>query len=224
MQLSASLLSVVLYGVGSPIIVDVEQTCMRLGIPILATIKNIDGDDFSTRSDDTIYIDSVDAELFTHPIAVPLFTPGHRQNALKELKSRGANDFACLIDPTAIVPSSFEAGTGSYVNCGVTAGGVCRLGRHVFVNRSASLGHHFIADDYVSIGPGVTVAGHVTVGRGAVIGAGAVVLPGLFIGENAVVSAGSVVVEDVPANTLVMGHPAKVTKSGIAGYNGVSVS
>ena len=70
--------------------------------------------------------------FFTHPIAVPLFTPGHRQSALKELKSRGANDFACLIDPTAIVPSSFEAGTGSYVNCGVTAGGVCRLGRHVF--------------------------------------------------------------------------------------------
>lgn len=46
--------------------------------------------------------------------------------------------------------------------------------------------------------------------RGASIGAGAVLLPGIRIGENAVVAAGAVVTRDVPANTCVVGNPARV--------------
>lgn len=45
------------------------------------------------------------------------------------------------------------------------------------------------------------------------IGAGVSVLPGVTIGEGATIGAGSVVVKDVPANTLVVGNPAKVVKS-----------
>ena len=46
--------------------------------------------------------------------------------------------------------------------------------------------------------------------KGASIGANATILSGLTIGENGMVAAGSVVTKDVPANTLVMGSPAKV--------------
>jgi UDP-2-acetamido-3-amino-2,3-dideoxy-glucuronate N-acetyltransferase len=48
--------------------------------------------------------------------------------------------------------------------------------------------------------------------KGASIGAGAVLLPGIRIGENAVVAAGAVVTRDVPANTCVVGNPARVMK------------
>ena len=44
------------------------------------------------------------------------------------------------------------------------------------------------------------------------IGGGAVVLPNVTIGRNAVVGAGAVVTRDVPANTIVVGNPAKVTR------------
>ena len=37
-------------------------------------------------------------------------------------------------------------------------------------------------------------------------------MPGVTIGENSVVGAGSVVTKDVPANTVVVGNPAKVIK------------
>ena len=50
------------------------------------------------------------------------------------------------------------------------------------------------------------------VGKGAKIGANATILPGIRIGENALVGAGSVVVEDVPDNTVVVGNPARVIK------------
>jgi len=45
--------------------------------------------------------------------------------------------------------------------------------------------------------------------RGASIGSGATILSNLVIGENAIVGAGAVVTRDVPANTIVVGNPAK---------------
>ena len=44
------------------------------------------------------------------------------------------------------------------------------------------------------------------------IGANAVVIEGVHIGENAVVAAGAVVIEDVPANMVVAGCPARIIK------------
>lgn len=44
----------------------------------------------------------------------------------------------------------------------------------------------------------------------AAIGSGATILGGVVIGENAMIGAGSVVTKDVPANTTVMGNPARV--------------
>ncbi|MFL5843134.1 MAG: acyltransferase [Solirubrobacteraceae bacterium] len=49
----------------------------------------------------------------------------------------------------------------------------------------------------------------VSIGAGAWIGAHAVVV-GVSVGENAVVGAGAVVLEDVPANAIAVGSPAKV--------------
>lgn len=44
------------------------------------------------------------------------------------------------------------------------------------------------------------------------IGAGAIIMPGIKIGAKSIVGAGSVVTKDVPAETIVVGIPARVTK------------
>lgn len=47
------------------------------------------------------------------------------------------------------------------------------------------------------------------VGKRASIGAGATILCGVSIGEGAMVGAGSVVIKDVPPQTIVVGNPAR---------------
>jgi len=49
----------------------------------------------------------------------------------------------------------------------------------------------------------------VCIGNNVWIGAGAIILPGVSIGEGAVIGAGSVVTRSVPANTTVVGNPAR---------------
>lgn len=45
------------------------------------------------------------------------------------------------------------------------------------------------------------------------VGANSVILPGVTIGEGSIIGAGSVVVKDVPSNTIVAGVPAKPLKN-----------
>lgn len=53
----------------------------------------------------------------------------------------------------------------------------------------------------------------VTIGDGVWIGRRAMILKGVTLGENAIVGAGSVVLHDVPANTIVAGNPARVIRT-----------
>jgi len=48
--------------------------------------------------------------------------------------------------------------------------------------------------------------------KGASIGSSSTIMCGVTVGENSVVGAGAVVTKDVPANSLVVGVPAKVIK------------
>ena len=52
----------------------------------------------------------------------------------------------------------------------------------------------------------------ITVGNDVWFGGGVKVLPGVTIGNNVVVGAGSVVVHDIPSNSVAAGNPAKVIK------------
>lgn len=52
----------------------------------------------------------------------------------------------------------------------------------------------------------------VRIKRNVWVGAAAIILKGVTIGENSVVGAGAVVSQDIPANVVVAGNPARVVK------------
>lgn len=52
----------------------------------------------------------------------------------------------------------------------------------------------------------------IVIGDNVWLGGGVIVCPGVTIGENTVVGAGAVVVEDLPANVVAVGNPARVVR------------
>lgn len=214
---------VVVYGVGSPVLVDVEESLFRAGATLAAGVRNYEGESFLAAEARVLTPQSLTEEILSMPFLVPLFTPGHRQQAAREAESLGFKHAYSLVDPTSAVPRSLHVEPGTYINSGCSLGAQSRFGAFVFINRGVGIGHHASFDRFVSVGPGAVIAGGVTIGKGALVGAGAVVLPEISIGENAVVGAGSVVTRDVPAHCLVVGNPAKIVKEGISGHKGIAV-
>lgn len=59
---------------------------------------------------------------------------------------------------------------------------------------------------------GLEYAKPIKVGDNVWIGGNVVVLPGVTIGNNCVIGAGSIVVKDIPDNSIAVGNPCKVIK------------
>ena len=53
------------------------------------------------------------------------------------------------------------------------------------------------------------------IGRQCQIGAYSIIMPGVTVGDNCVVAVASVVMKDVPPNSIVAGNPARVIEKGI---------
>jgi acetyltransferase-like isoleucine patch superfamily enzyme len=210
---------IVIFGVGSSLVVDLEEGLHRAEIPIAAAVANVPGEAHLLDQAPLIGRDEMTPEIAALPYLVPLFTPLNRHRAVHDAVRLGFATPSSFTDPTVAVPRSVAVEPGLWVNTGVTLGAASTFGPFVLINRGASVGHPANLGRFASIGPNATLAGEVTLGAGATVGAGAVVLPRMRIGEHATVAAGAVVTRDVPDRSLVMGNPARVVREGLAGFD-----
>ncbi len=215
---------VVIYGTGSPYLVDVEESLARAGIAITLGVRNRPVPCFLSNPHLARMPEELTTSMLSLPFITPMFGPANRQQAAEEARSRGFTIPFSLIDPSVAAPRRIDYRRGFYVNVGCSLGAASTFDAFVFINRGASIGHHCRCGAFASIGPGAVIAGSVSIGKGSFIGAGAVVLPGVTIGENAVVAAGAVVRADVPNHTMVAGNPANTIASDIPGYGGKAVT
>jgi maltose O-acetyltransferase len=94
----------------------------------------------------------------------------------------------------------------------------CDIGAPLEIGDRVRIGHDvsLLTVDH-RVGPetmrsGARKFGSIEIGDGAWLASRVVVLPGVRISAGAIVAAGSLVTRDVPANTLVVGVPARVVR------------
>ena len=106
--------------------------------------------------------------------------------------------------------------TGIEIHPGAT------IGKGLFIDHGAGvvIGETAILGDNVTLFQGVTLGGngkekgkrHPTLGDNVMVSAGAKILGSFTIGENTKIGAGSVVLQEVPPNSTVVGVPGRIVK------------
>lgn len=114
--------------------------------------------------------------------------------------------------------------TGIEIHPGAT------IGRRLFIDHGEGvvIGETTTIGDDVLIYQQVTLGGtgketgkrHPTIGNKVILGAGAKVLGNIKIGDNVRIGAGSVVIDDVPENSTVVGVPGRITHRVFVDDNG----
>lgn len=122
-------------------------------------------------------------------------------------------EWLTLIHPRAIVSPSATIGAGSFVAAGAVIGPLAKVGDHSLINHGAIIEHEVDLSEYTTVCPNATVCGAAKIGLASMIGAGAVVLEKRGVAEHTVIAAGAVVTQDIAANQIAIGSPAKAVKS-----------
>ncbi|MGH2588719.1 MAG: serine O-acetyltransferase [Dehalococcoidia bacterium] len=123
--------------------------------------------------------------------------------AKRALQRRRVPVLPALLDRACVF--FFSVHLGNYTNIG---GGLYLPHGNVVVDGMVSIGRNCVIAPWVTIGTNGSVAGP-RIGDNVFIGTGAKVLGGIQIGDRARIGANAVVVNDVPADTTVVGIPAR---------------
>ena len=140
-----------------------------------------------------------------------------RNSALPLLDLKGIN---ARIEPGAIIRDQVHIGDNAVIMMGASINIGASIGEKTMIDMNAVLGGRATVGKNCHIGAGSVLAGvieppsasPVVIEDNVLVGANAVILEGVRVGEGAVVAAGAIVVEDVPARTVVAGVPARVIK------------
>lgn len=137
-----------------------------------------------------------------------------RQNILKKILGSVKNNFT--IEPSFWCDYGYniELGENFYSNHNLVILDCAKVsfGDNVFIAPNCGF---YTAGHPLSVSgrnKGLEYAKPIKVGNNVWIGANVVVLPGVTIGDNCTIGAGSVVVKDIPANSLAVGNPCRVIR------------
>lgn len=146
--------------------------------------------------------------------AMTLSSPGYRE-ALRDLVP-GIPDSSSICPPFHCDHGNgIRMGENSFINynCTILDGAYVTIGHDVKIGPDCHLFTPQHPIDYLSRRGTRESAFPITIGDDTWLGGNVTVLPGVTIGARCIIGAGSVVVHDIPDDSLAAGNPAVVKKS-----------
>lgn len=135
----------------------------------------------------------------------------NRREATEQLK-QFTNNFISLIHPS-IDLSYTKLGTGLYIQENVVLQYDVNIKDHVSIHIGTLVGHETTIGECSFIAHGCSISGIVSIGNNVTFGVGVNVLPRIKIGDNCIIGGGTVIIKDIPANSVVVGNPARIIKT-----------
>lgn len=163
-------------------------------------------------------ISQIDSFLLKNPSLKDFVIETDRRNSAIPLLD--ISHIEARIEPGAVIREHVQIGKNAVIMMGAIINIGAIIGDGTMIDMNAVIGARGTIGKNCHIGAGAVVAGvleppskqPVIIEDNVLIGANAVILEGVIIGKNAVVAAGSVVLENVEADMVVAGSPARVIK------------
>jgi sugar O-acyltransferase (sialic acid O-acetyltransferase NeuD family) len=120
--------------------------------------------------------------------------------------------YESIIHPTAVVSQFARIGQGTVVLQNAVIASDALVGNHVMVLPNTVISHDDVINDYTCIAGGVCISGEVHVGKSCYLGTNCSLIGRIKVGDHSLIGMGSVVLCDVPPQTVFVGNPAALLR------------